>query len=224
MFPAHRAYRLGKGGHLFRSNALHTGGGLMAVDSLGFEGGLNPAPFCQEILRECGGRGFRGVVCLFGGERNPQLAQAVQLLGERLQKLTLYVPEEYAGCSGRARVLISSAVSGGSLEQRLRDVLERYGPERVVLFLEKRAEDFPLPSPSGCGRALTPEELEELKNRLQPSVFFSQELCARYFTYMTRESGAHFVLFDDGETLGKKLEVSQRLGIRWAMERWEDLQ
>ena len=111
----------------------------------------------------------------------------------------------------------------GSLEQRLRDVLAQYGPERVVLFLEKRAEDFPLPSPTGSGTQLTPEALGELMGRLEPSVFFSQELCARYFTYMSRESGGHFVLFDDGETLVKKMEVSQKLGVRWAMGMWEDL-
>ena len=225
MFPAHRAYRLGKGGRLFRSNALNARGGLLAVDSQGFEGPAEPGPFCQEILRECGARGFRGVVCLFGGERNPQLARLIQELGERLsrQKLTVYVPESYGGCSNYARVLVSSAVSGGSLEQRLRDVLAQYGPERVVLFLEKRAEDFPLPSPTGSGTQLTPEALGELMGRLEPSVFFSQELCARYFTYMSRESGGHFVLFDDGETLVKKMEVSQKLGVRWAMGMWEDL-
>lgn len=224
MFPAHRAYRLGSGGHLFRSNALNTRGGLMAVDSQDLEGPIDPGPFCQEILRECGARGFRGVVCLFGEGRLPQLAQTVQTLGERLQrqKLTLYVPEQYAGSSSHARALVSSAISGGSLEQRLRDALEQYGPERVVLFLEKRAEDFFLPSPTGSGQPLTAEALEQLRSRFQPSVFFSQELCARYFTYMTRESGAHFVLFDDGETLEKKLEVSQRLGIRWAMKEWEN--
>ena len=67
------------------------------------------------------------------------------------------------------------------------------------------------------------EALRELMDRTQPSVFFSQELCARYFTYMSRESGAHFVLYDDGETLMKKMEVSQKLGVRWAMGMWEDL-
>ena len=40
---------------------------------------------------------------------------------------------------------------------------------------------------------------------------------------MSRESGAHFVLYDDGETLVKKMEVSQKLGVRWAMGMWEDL-
>lgn len=224
-FPAHRAYRLGKEGHLFRSSVLNARGGLMAVDGRGLEGPVDPAPFCQEILRECGARNFRGVVCLLGEGRTPQLCRTVQLLGDRLshQKLTFYVPEQYAGCSSHARALVSSAVSGGSLEQRLRDVLGRYGQERVVLFLERRAEDFFLPSPTGSGQPLSREALRELMDRTQPSVFFSQELCARYFTYMSRESGAHFVLYDDGETLVKKMEVSQKLGVRWAMGMWEDL-
>ena len=136
----------------------------MAVDGRGLEGPVDPAPFCQEILRECGARSFRGVVCLLGEGRTPQLCRTVQLLGDRLshQKLTFYVPEQYAGCSSHARALVSSAVSGGSLEQRLRDVLGRYGQERVVLFLERRAEDFFLPSPTGSGQPLSREALREL--------------------------------------------------------------
>ena len=31
---------------------------------------------------------------------------------------------------------------------------------------------------------------------------------------MSRESGAHFVLFDDGATLRRKLEAAQSLSIR----------
>ena len=64
---------------------------------------------------------------------------------------------------------------------------------------------------------LSRRELEEKLEQLHPSVFFSHELCARYFTYMSRESGAHFVLFDDRDTLRKKLEVAQELGITSAV-------
>lgn len=47
-----------------------------------------------------------------------------------------------------------------------------------------------------------------------PSVFFSTELCAHYFTYMSRENGAHFVLFDDAGSIRKKLQVARQAGIR----------
>ena len=119
--------------------------------------------------------------------------------------------------------MIPSALSGGSLQRRLEEALERFGESRTVLALEKAAEDFFLPSPSGSGQPLTEEQLEELKRRLSPSIFFSGDLCARYFTYMSRENGAHFVLFDDGDTLGWKVEVARKLGVRTFLAPWSDL-
>ena len=65
------------------------------------------------------------------------------------------------------------------------------------------------------------EALRELLDRLRPSVFYSRELCARYFTYMSRDSGAHFVLFDDGETLARKVEAARQLGIHTFLIPWE---
>ena len=91
------------------------------------------------------------------------------------------------------------------------------GEDRFPLAVQRVAEDFFLPSPTGSGVPLSRRELEEKLEQLHPSVFFSHELCARYFTYMSRESGAHFVLFDDRDTLRKKLEVAQELGITSAV-------
>ena len=59
--------------------------------------------------------------------------------------------------------------------------------------------------------------------RLSPAVFFSGELCARYFTYMGRDNGAHFVLFDDGDTLRRKVEVARRLGIHTFLAPWAEI-
>ena len=51
------------------------------------------------------------------------------------------------------------------------------------------------------------------KDVYKRQVFFSPDLCAHYFTYMSRETGAHFILFDDGESLEKKRTLAQELGI-----------
>ena len=79
--------------------------------------------------------------------------------------------------------------------------------------MQRVAEDFFLPSPTGSGVPLSRRELEEKLEQLHPSVFFSPDLCAHYFTYMSRETGAHFILFDDGESLEKKRTLAQELGI-----------
>ena len=43
-------------------------------------------------------------------------------------------------------------------------------------------------------------------------MFFSQDLCARYFTY-TRDGETHFVLFDGAETLQQKLRAGSATGF-----------
>ena len=217
---AHAAYRVGGGPHLFRANMpISVRGGLMALDCVGFDGRGESGPFCQEVLRECSARGYDGILCDFEGRPMPLLAEIVRTLAGLTQKRgwPLYVTETYGGYADSAKVLISSALSGGSLAQRLGEAVQRYGQDRVVLAIERVAEDFYLPSPSGQGQPLSQEELRRLMDERSPSIFFSTELCAHYFTYMSRENGAHFVLFDDAGSIRKKLQVARGLGIRQAV-------
>ena len=108
-----------------------------------------------------------------------------------------------------ARVVVSTALSGGTLRQRLRDACRRFGARRLALDLACVRMDFSLPAPYGTGTALTPQQLTELRGRR--TVFFSPELCARYFTY--EQSGmTHFVLFDDADTLHRKIALGTESG------------
>ena len=217
--PTHLAYRVGQGPHLFRAGgSVPLRGGVMVVDGQGYDGTGPIGPFCQEVVSECSVRGFSGAVLDFD-RRLPPLEQLAGQLDRLFAQrgLQLYVPETFGHCVAHGRVILSSALSGGSLTQRLEEAAERFGRERVTLAVQRVAEDFFLPSPTGSGVPLSRRELEEKLEQLHPSVFFSHELCARYFTYMSRESGAHFVLFDDRDTLRKKLEVAQELGITSAV-------
>lgn len=218
--PAYQVYRVGQGPHLFRmGGGVAPRGGLMALDCAGCDGRGEAALLCDEIVRECAARGFQGVLCDFEQAGVPLLERSVRELGERLasRSRSLYVTEGYGHCSPHAHVLISSALSGGSLSQRLEEAAGRFGRGRLTLAVQRVAEDFFLPSPTGSGTPLSRQELEQKMEELSPSVFFSRELCARYFTYMSRENGAHFVLFDDGGTLRKKMEVAREHGIASAV-------
>ena len=75
--------------------------------------------------------------------------------------------------------------------------------------------DFVLPCRSGEGTPLTPEELSARRERCGAAVFFSEELCANYFSY-TAQGRAHFVLFDTAETLRCKLRLGRERGIETA--------
>ena len=216
---AHMAYRVGGGPHLFRANLpVSAQGGLLLVGDAGFDGRGDPHPFCQEVLRECSARGYTGVV--FDFDRHfPVLGRAVAELAPLLARRgwPLYVSEPYGRYSETAKVLIPTALSGGTLRGRLEEAAAQYGAGRVALAVERVAADFFLPAPSGQGHPLSQEELKALMDEREPAVFFSNELCAHYFTYMNRQNGAHFVLFDDAASIRKKLYLARSLDISDAL-------
>lgn len=215
--PAYMTYRVGGGPHLFRTQtAVSTRGGIMVADHGGYDGQGNPEPFCQEVIRECSVRSFQGVFFDFEGSAIPVLRRALEHLAPVFQKRrwSLYVPESYALSSPAVKVVIPTALSGGSLRQRLGQAVQTYGADRTVLGLEWAAEDFALPAMNGSGQALSWEELERLLRQRSPAVYFSDELCAHYFTYMHTGQSAHFALYDDPASMAKKLFIASGLGIR----------
>lgn len=220
---AHLAYRVGAGPHLFRVNGpARPRGGLMVIDADGRSGGGDPGSFCGEVMRECAAGHFGGVVCRFPHRARNSLGKAAQRLGELCESrgLSCYVSEPYGALAPTAKVILPTALSGGSLKDRLEEAVGRFGEGRVAVWVDRAAEDFLLPSPTGSGTALTPEELNRRREQYGSGVFFSKELCAHYFTYMAGDVG-HFVLFDDAGSLSQKLRLAGELGITTAFLPYE---
>ena len=211
----HMAYRIGKEGSLLRCDIpINLRGGVMVLSDTEYSGG-DCVFLLQQILRECSARGFDGILCDFDLPPAPPLEQLISRLGEQCARRgwKLFVPLSYAGTSSRTQLLVPSSLSGGSLEVRLQELGQQFGLSRLVLAIDRMAEDFFLPAPSGSGTPLSREELRRRIEQRQPSVFFSRELCAHYFTYMSRETGAHFVLYDDSASIRHKFALAHRLGI-----------
>ena len=214
---AHVAYRIGPEGRLTRRNLLvSTRGGMMVLGDQGCGPVRDSAALCRDVWRECGTRGYSGVLADFELPPSPDRTGFLSDLGRVLSRNSrrLFVPEPYGQAVDHAVVLICTALSGGVLRQRLEEAQSRFG-RRLALDLQRLRMDFPLPCPSGEGRPLPVGELDSLMEREQPSVFYSSDLCAKYFTY-TRAGESHFVLFDDAATLRRKLQAGQSLGIETA--------
>lgn len=190
------------------------------------EEGRDPRPAVRDILALCRSRAFGGVILDVECPPTPFLAGLIRLLEEGLtqSRRGLFLPVAYSAYSDRAFLYLSSALSGGCLQTRLEEAVGLYGAERLVLSLQRVREDFFLPSPKGSGRPLTQAELETQLRLREPRVFFSQPLCASYFTYMSRESGAHFVLFDTADSLRKKRALAASLGIACVFWAWPDIE
>ena len=212
---AHVAYRIGPDGRLARRNLLpRTRGGLLVLED--WESGpvRDAAALCRDVWRECGNRGYGGVVADFEGEPAGDKAAFLEALGTVLSRnrMRFFVPESYGQRIQQAGVLICTALSGGVLRQRLEEAAERFGPARVSLDLQRLRRSFPLPCPEGVGTLLSGEALEALLREREPSIFYSGDLCAKYFT-CTRDGESRFVMFDDADTLRRKIQLGRELGL-----------
>lgn len=158
LIPVLYAYQVGAGPKLLRSCGPTTlRGGLLGAGLGDASPAGDPSQFCRQAVLECQSRGAAGIFADWD-RFSRSLFQFTRTLGHSLERagLILTVPEAYAGVTEKARVLISSALSGGTLEVRLSEALERHGPDRTVLALQRMREDFRLPSPSGRGKLLSP--------------------------------------------------------------------
>ena len=223
---AHVAYRIGPGSALLRQSLLlQTKGGLLSVSDREAPFIDSPESLRDAVLRECGRRSYGGVLLDFEeAPRRDRTAFAAALAPAlSASRRTLYLPEAYAAAAPGGTVLLCTAVSGGSFSQYLQEAVARAGGAGgLALDVQRLRMDFRLPARSGEGEPLAKEALDALMEREQPAVFFSQDLCARYFTY-SRDGGTHFVLFDDADTLNQKLRLGAGMGFAAAFFMWPEV-
>ena len=210
---AHVAYCIGPESTLLRQNLLlQTRGGILSITDRDAPFIAGPEQLAAAALRECGRRSYGGVLLDFEQPPAPDRLAFAQALAKRLAPRPLYVPEGYASVHG-AVSLVCTALSGGSFLQYLQEAARaRGGAGNLALDVQRLRMDFLLPAETGEGRPLSQQEFQALVDRESPAVFFSQNLCARYFTY-TRDGETHFVLFDDADTLQQKLRAGSSLGF-----------
>ena len=207
----HIAYTIDEGGMLARSD-LQDGvrGGLMGLSDRCKKPIARTQALVRTILHECEVRQFDGVFADFDSSPLPDRASFLNQLGASLSQRgkKLYAPLSVpSGC-----VLISTAISGGSLREMLCEVRGQYGAERIALDVQRLIMDFPLPCMSGQGRPMTADELHTFQKRRDISTFYSRELGAHYFTHRL-DGETHFVLFDDAQSLKAKLSLGTQLGF-----------
>lgn len=216
---AHLTYRIGRGFHLYRAyGSSGRQGGLMVIDTSGLRGGGPFAALVAEIIGECSRRSFSGIILDTGGGRGTtQVSLCMALAREaRINGLKLFVQPALADVTDSAIVLVQTALSGGTLRHHIETAVKQFGASRVALEIERVHMDFTLPAKAGVGRELTYAEFKRLFEREKPQVFFSNDLCALYFSYRGTD-GTHFVLFDDASSIKRKLHLGRSLGIESAL-------
>ncbi|NLL39066.1 MAG: hypothetical protein GX254_05725 [Clostridiales bacterium] len=214
---AHMAYKT-CGAYLYRAklpDALRRG--LMLITNMKASETRDTERLKRHILSECANRSYSGVIadfeppCPFAGN----LLSALNTELKR-HRLAFYVSEWAAGFVNECKVILTTAVTGGTLLQRLKDCAQKYSRGNIILDLEILSHDFLLPAHTGHGQRITHKRINELIEYTGAKPQFSEELCCHYFTYKSRQ-GLHFVLYDDSYSVYKKIELAQKLGIEKAI-------
>lgn len=139
------------------------------------------------------------------------------------QGISFFVPLSRSEDVTHAYLTVETAISGGSLAQMLHTLQAQYGKERIATVLRPVCADFCMPSASSEGTPLTHAQRMALREEKQAQVFFSKELCAKYFTYMDEQSQGHFVLFDDESTIAEKFALLATQDIRYQFALYPDV-
>jgi hypothetical protein len=166
----------------------------------------------EDIIDECKRRNFDGIILAFeGGDKLALLEYAYQLDELCAQhNITLISSKKFQ--TSKSLMLVSSGAVSGSLKQRL----DKYG-SGSVLEVVRLSQDIPLPAPHDRGMTMTRKQLNELLQTLKPVTFFSSELLARYFTYKDKDGVTHFIIYDDAESITKKLRLAEAMGFSSAV-------
>ncbi|MBR5701602.1 MAG: hypothetical protein IKX47_03985 [Oscillospiraceae bacterium] len=172
-------------------------------------GGRIRSARAAETANECRRRGIGTVVCGFSPCPGLELLRFCEVLRRRGIRCVITERLWQEGCG--AAVLLSTAISGGTLRRRMEEAVSRCG--EVYLDLERTRRIFPMPCPDGEGRPIGPEELEQLSREAE-TCFFSQDLQCKVCV-IRRDADVRFVLYDDPDTLRCKTELAMELGIRW---------
>ncbi len=250
---AYAAYQIGAGSELLRGNIpLQTRGGLIIISDRDAPLIDRPELLSAAVLRECGRRGCIGAALDFENPPREDLWKFAAYLSRQSRDAgrKLYISRDYAQAAPDAVLLINTAISGGNFREYLQDAIHQINQDKnqdknraFALDIQRLRVDFTLPAPDGNGRNLNPDEFQTLSEN--KAVFFSPDLCARYFTfteqipaskipdnknnnninpiYHAQTGAAHFVLFDDADTINIKLKIGAELGIDTAFFIWSEI-
>ncbi len=215
------AYEVARGLRLNRSPTVPSPRGerLMEVSCRRLTGFGPQAALAESILRQCLIYGFSGAV-LDLPRPTPALMALAELMSDRFRPrgLSLYLPEGYGGIPGNPTILVSAQSYCAPYIDRLRALAGRFGAGRLALRLDTRPADFLLPA----RRSLPSRLPSPVPGGVQPDrVFYSECHEANYTSFLDR-GRVRLVMWDDANSVKRKLEIAENIGIHTAFLDFEE--
>ena len=184
----------------------------MVLDISAIKNPVREHDLIADIMYELNSNNYKALLLDTGGTNfscHHNYAQALEHQCINSGK-TLYISSALYPSCRCSTVIIPSAISGGTLLGLMCEAKKRYG--KVALEIDISLVDFTLPSRNGQGTELNLKELINIKNKYHCQSFFSEDLCAHYFTYRSKGQ-THFVLYDNQYSIQRKLCLAEKADI-----------
>jgi len=190
-----------------QNSAAGFGRSVCVISAGGLGGGMPLSFIISQLADEIRLGGFECAVFDFGKHVTARHIALANKLSSAILPCQSYVAEQFGEAVPTAGVLISTALSGGSLMRHIAGSISKFGAGRIALECQRLQMEFALPCRSGIGSEVSKIDAGRVS-------FFSEALCAKYYV-RTSENGdfPRLILFDDAETIQKKLALTETFGI-----------
>lgn len=201
-------YKIGNGNLLKEKINYFFDNQIMGIYDENFSNEENIKKICDDILFDYNSLNFKGIYLDFNYENSVELVSKLDQYAYRNQ-IELYVPKAFAKVTNHAKIVIDMGISGGNISDILEYTKMEFGKDRVCAKISYNIRKFIVPnSQDSEGEILLNVDLHDKE------VFFSELLCTNYYTTMISEDKCEFVIFDNIQSLYKKIEVLHKVGIK----------
>lgn len=198
-------YKLGRENLIKHPTTLFIENQILGITDIDFNGVFNMKKLIDDVVFEYQKNKCLGIYLDFHSENSVELVAVLDDLCFR-QGFKLYVPMPYANSVKNSILVFDMAISGGNIKNIL-EYTKMQNPN-FAIKISHQCRKFEIPSADTQGELL-PYPIDTFDK----NVFFSENLCTNYFTYMKNTETCIFSIFDDEKSLGAKLDVVKSLEI-----------
>lgn len=165
------------------------------------------------IYDECKRRGYSAVFLDTDELPKKENSNIFSKVSASLEKhgLSTFCPLAFANFCPRSIPVADGTVTGGVFEDELANFKKRH--HRIGISISRIISRFEMPVSDAEGTLLTPTDLRRFLQAFDGNIFFSPQLMTNYFLLSTCGSKCRYILFDDADTISKKLRTAKKLGF-----------
>ena len=165
------------------------------------------------IYDECKKRGYSAVFLDTDELPKSENSNIFSKVSATLEKrgLSTFCPLTFANICPRSVPVADGTITGGFFKDELANFKKKH--RRIGISISRIISRFEMPVSDADGVSLSPMEFKRFVQAFDGNIFFSPQLMTNYFLFSSGSNKCEYILFDDADTISKKLRTAKELGF-----------